>query len=201
MKRMRFNIASLLVVILVLGIGLAALRESSDVWESSLFTLTLAAQLSSILLSITVGVLLISILLAVHSFGSRRAFWLGFTPFGWIYLVLSQAPSIEHRLITTKALAYLDSKMPGRSMVYAISSSGRLTLNGRLITSITSNGGSTRTTSGRTENFVGIGHSFLALMAAFLGGLLSRHLHARNLERRSEPPEQAENLSGRRSAP
>ena len=36
-------------------------------------------------------------------------------------------------------------------------------------------------------NFVRIGHSLLALMAAFVGGLLSRHLYARNREGTSEP--------------
>ena len=99
MKRIRFNIASLLGVILVLGVGFAALRESSDLWESGVF-------------STTIGCLLISILLAIHRAEKRRAFWLGFALFGWIYLGLALVPSIESRLITTKALAFLDSKMP-----------------------------------------------------------------------------------------
>jgi hypothetical protein len=34
MLKLRFNIASLLGVILVLGLGFAALREASDLWES-----------------------------------------------------------------------------------------------------------------------------------------------------------------------
>ena len=53
--------------------------------------------------------------------------------------------------------------------------------------------------NGTTENFIRIGHSLIALIAAFLGGLLSRHLHASNLERRAESPEHSENLSSRRS--
>jgi len=99
MLKLRFNIASLLGVILILGVGFAALRESSDLWESGVFTLTLAA-------------LLITILFAVHRIESRRAFWIGFALFGWIYLGLSLFPSIESRLITTKALAFLDSEVP-----------------------------------------------------------------------------------------
>ena len=47
---------------------------------------------------------------------ARRAFWIGFALFGWSYLGLSLVPSIESRLMTTKALAYLDSKVPGRSL-------------------------------------------------------------------------------------
>ena len=103
MRKLRFNIASLLVIILVLGIGFAALRESSDLWESGIFTMTL-------------GILLISILLAVHRSESTRAFWLGFALFGWAYMGLTLMPPVESRLITTKALAYLDSKVPGRPL-------------------------------------------------------------------------------------
>src|SRR5947209_18313288 len=102
MRRIRFNIASLLVVVLILAVGFAALRESNDLWDSGLFTLTLT-------------VLLISILVSVHRSDARRAFWLGFALLGWTYLALSVVPSIESRLITTKALAYLDSKVPGRT--------------------------------------------------------------------------------------
>ena len=71
-----------MVILFILGVGLAALREASDLWESGIFTLTL-------------GVLLISILLTVHQNEKRRAFSLGFALFGWIYLVLSLVPSIE----------------------------------------------------------------------------------------------------------
>ena len=100
--RMRFNIASLLVVVVFVAVGVAALRESSDLWESGIFTLTLAA-------------LLISILLAANRTESRRAFWIGFALFGWAYLGFALVPSIEFKLITTKTLAYLDSKVPGRA--------------------------------------------------------------------------------------
>jgi hypothetical protein len=40
MIRIPFNIASRLVVVLALGVGFAALRESSDLWESGVFTVT-----------------------------------------------------------------------------------------------------------------------------------------------------------------
>src|SRR5690348_358666 len=114
MSRIRFTIASLLVVVLLVAVGFAALREASDPWDSGVFTLALA-------------ILLVSILLAVHRTESRRAFWLGFALFGWGYLALSLIPSIESRLLTTKALAYLDSKVPGRSVeVLAFAPHGKL---------------------------------------------------------------------------
>ena len=90
MKRIRFNIASLLVVVLFVAVGFAGLREASEIWESGLFSLTLV-------------VLLISILLAIHRTETRRAFWLGFAIFGWIYVALTLVPSIESRMITTRA--------------------------------------------------------------------------------------------------
>ena len=127
MRRIRFTIASLLVVVLFVALGFAALRESSDLWESGVFTLTLAA-------------LLISILFAVHRIESRRAFWIGFTLFGWIYLGLSLVPSIEYRLLTTKGLAYLDSKVPGRSLVPRLAKNGELVLHGNLSCSRVYNG-------------------------------------------------------------
>jgi hypothetical protein len=34
MRRFRFSIASLLVVVLYVAVGFAALRESNDLWES-----------------------------------------------------------------------------------------------------------------------------------------------------------------------
>jgi len=186
MRKFRFHIGSLLAVILVLGVGFAALRESSDLWESGLFAATL-------------GILLISILLAVHRTESSRAFWIGFALFGWIYLGLTLMPSIESRLITTKALAYLDSKVPGRSSAtFTIQLSGTGTGSpGNQVENLafapdgsmlaTSSQGQVQIWnvatgkilggwSGTTGNFLRIGHSLFALLVGWFGGQLSRRL-------------------------
>jgi hypothetical protein len=199
MRRFRFHLGTLVILVLLLGVGFAALRESNEIWDSSIFTLTIAT-------------LLISILLAIHRPERRRAFWLGFVVFGSTYLALSVAPSIEPRLITTRALAFLDSKMPrsipagiayadfdndGKMDLYVANNSQPNTLflnNGNgTFEDVTSAAGSNtawfsniflgtklKGPNGTTEHFVRIGHSLLALIAAFLGGLLSRHLHAKN---------------------
>jgi hypothetical protein len=91
----RYNIASALGAILFVAVGFAALREANDQWDSGLFSLTL-------------GLLLSAVLLAVHRTEARRAFWIGFALFGWGYLSLSLISSTESRLITTQALAYLE---------------------------------------------------------------------------------------------
>jgi len=208
MKRFRFHIGTLLLIILFVGIGLAALRESSDLWESGIFATTL-------------GILLISILLAVHRREARRAFWIGFTLIGWIYLGLTFMPSIESRLVTTKALAFVKPAVHGRAPIglatfdyddgsidlYVVNDSQSPVLyhnngNGTFadVTAVAGLkpagkqawfpnilAGPALTGLGTTENFVRIGHSLLALIAASVGGLLSRRLHFRNHGRASGP--------------
>jgi hypothetical protein len=196
MKRIRFNIASLLEVVLLVAVSFAGLREATESWDSGLFSVTLV-------------VLLVSILLAVHRAEIRRAYWFGFALFGWIYLGLTLVPSIESRLISTKALTYLDSKVPDRSIVYirrvwdtwssdptqsnqsvrstslALSPEGNGAVGGNwsgagdwmFPRSFTGAAGSS------TVNFIRIGHSFLTVIAAMTGGVLSRYLHAKNRER------------------
>jgi hypothetical protein len=41
MRRFRFHIGTISILILALGVGFAALRKSDDAWDSSMFSLTL----------------------------------------------------------------------------------------------------------------------------------------------------------------
>jgi hypothetical protein len=171
MRKIRFNIASLLLVVLVAAVGCAALRESTDIWDSSVLTLTLA-------------VLLMSVLLAYHRAEKGRAFWLGFAVFGWAYLGLSLVPSIESRLITTKALRYLDFAAnrdnDGSLDLYIANNSQPSAIylsqgnTGFFVDALA--GKSLGVSIGTTGNFIRIGHALLALIIAFLGGQLSRQL-------------------------
>lgn len=95
MRDLRFNIAGILGAIVFAGVGFAALRQADDLWDSGLF-------------SVTIALLLAAVLLAVHGADARRGFWIGVALFGWGYWSLSLIPSTESRLITTKALTYLD---------------------------------------------------------------------------------------------
>lgn len=180
MRKPRFNIASLLLVVLVVAVGVAALRDSNEIWDNVLFTLT-------------VGVLLISVLLTIHCTGKRRAFWMGFAVFGAVYLGLSLVPSIESRLVTTKALGYLDSKVfrpvtggaayprtdssnDGELDLYVVNNWQSKALDPskgsgmfQAVTTITALGAS----AARSMNFMRIGHSLFALFIGFLGGQLS----------------------------
>ena len=199
MRRFRFRIGTLLVLIIALGVGFAALRESNDTWDSGVFTLAL-------------GALLVSILLAIHRTEKRRAFWLGFALFGWAYLGLSLVPPIDSRLITTKALALLESRISDRPIVISgrvwdtwsrnLAQSRNLGQNNQSINSTSiafspqgnlvasenqgvikvwnvSGGNLLGTWSGTTENFMRIGHSLFALIAAFVCGRLSGYFYAK----------------------
>jgi hypothetical protein len=206
MRRFRFHLGTLVLVVLVLGVSLAALRESNQGWDSGVFTLVLT-------------VLLVSVLLAIHRNEGRRAFWLGFALFGAAYLGPSLVSSIESRLITTKTLAYIDSKVP-RAMTRADALYDLLVVNNSrsnaryldkangtfqdVTATVGSNPGNQATGSGSfylsntgrllvrgsvgtTENFMRIGHSLLSLTLALAGGQLSRRLHSRSLGSTSEP--------------
>jgi hypothetical protein len=181
MARFRFHIGNLLILVLFMGVGFAGLREANDLWDSGIFTLTL-------------GVLLTAVLFAVHRTGLRRAFWLGFALFGWSYLGLASIRPIESQLLTTKALAYLDSKIPGRDLVIQgvmgiPSRSVTFTPDGGFLTNTNpgvfqlfdaATGVSFSTGVGTSENFRRIGHSLLALIVAWLGGRISALLFVRS---------------------
>ena len=116
MRRLRFNIANLLGVILVLGVGFAALRESATSGRAGFYPDAWQPCWSRSCSPST-----------AQSPGGHSGS--GFALFGWIYLGLSLVPSIESRLITTKALAYLDSKVLGRSLELSpLGSRGRVLL-------------------------------------------------------------------------
>jgi hypothetical protein len=186
MRRIRFTIGTLLVLVFFLGISFAALREASPIWDGAI-------------LCVTIGAILVSILLAVHRAGTKRAFWLGFALFGSTYLGLTVVPSLESRLISTQALVFLDSKIPERPLAItgqvwgnppngppvvfqSISSGGGFVSranNGTFWLASAPGGGRLGAWGGTSESFIRIGQSLLALVAAGIGGLCSRHLHAR----------------------
>jgi hypothetical protein len=192
MSRLRFSIASLLGLVLLLAVSLAALRAADELWDSAVFTGTVA-------------ILLIAVLLVVHRTDRRRAFWLGFAVFGWVAFVASMAPAVESRLVTTKLLAYLGSKVSRRSesldAIWDTWSSVSLTKDNVATARVAVSGNLAQTDGwsawafpvwdattgkglngarGTTENFLRIGHSLIALMLAWLGGHLSRGLYIAN---------------------
>lgn len=108
MRRMRFTIAALMTCVLLAAIGLAALRDPSQMWASAIF-------------SMTVVCLLVSVLAAVARGGAARLACLGFLLFAGTYLVLSFGPWAWFNseglrpppLITRLLLGHLREREPG----------------------------------------------------------------------------------------
>jgi hypothetical protein len=204
MNRMRFSIASLLVWVALLGVGIAALRSGSPLWANALF-------------SLAIGMLTLAILAAVYRKGRRRAFWVGFASCGWVYLILSLGPDHESLtspfLITTAILDLLYSKVippptvapagpgngpgpaamaqPGRWMRLGVLKTGGFS--GPMIpvpprdawaawTETDRETGSGTTIGGLSfaipDAFRRIGHSLFCLLAALSGGMITRYLHS-----------------------
>src|SRR5262245_54189740 len=92
------SILGLMIFVLACGVGTAALTASTAMWARVVFSATLLILTAAILLAV---------------FG-RRAFWLGFSLFGWAYLVSSLIPPVQSRLLSTTGLAYLDAKTANR---------------------------------------------------------------------------------------
>jgi hypothetical protein len=87
MSRIRFSIASLLAVVLVLALAFAALRNPNRFWASATFTLAILA-------------VSVAVVVAVARKGQARLTWLGFAVFGWASLLiwLSTSETIDHSM-------------------------------------------------------------------------------------------------------
>src|SRR3954470_585194 len=93
--RLRFSIRGVMALVLIVAVGIAALRSATG-WAASLgFTMTLLG-------------LSLAIPFAANRRGPGRAFWSAFVAFGFGYLLLAFGPwcetSIRPRLLTTKML-------------------------------------------------------------------------------------------------
>src|SRR5688500_1209379 len=73
---MRFTIAIIMGIVLLIALGLAALREANVLWASGLYTLTLTSLCTAVLGSMA-------------GRGRARMTWAGFAAVGWSYLLMS----------------------------------------------------------------------------------------------------------------
>jgi hypothetical protein len=95
MRLPRFSIASILAVIAIFAVALAALRSPSYLWANVTFSLAL-------------GALVVAIINVVYGHGAGRAYWLGFSICGGIYLAICSFPGLHDsvcpRLLTEVAM-------------------------------------------------------------------------------------------------
>ncbi|MFO0888901.1 MAG: hypothetical protein U0790_07095 [Isosphaeraceae bacterium] len=182
MRVVQTTLGHVAMAVVFLAFGLAALREPTPLWDAAIFSLTVLA-------------LLASVLLTVHRTGSRRAYWLGFACVGVCYLALSIFPATADRLVTSRLLGWLDvtiekgtfpswTRAAGVTWLDQVSFSpdGKHMAgqrNGRVLLWDAGTGTPFGLFAGANEHFMNIGHCFVALLLAALGGSMSRLLRNR----------------------
>jgi hypothetical protein len=156
----KVTIAQLILVIVVVAIGLAAIRSGSPAWSGAMLSITIFAMICS-LLGIALGR------------GTRRVYWTGFALLGWGYLLLIYLPWL-HRNIGQYLLApnlfeqievFLQARESAGSGMQSVPLGA---------VSATATGGAFGGAAGLTD-FVRIGTSMEALLWAFLGGWAARY--------------------------
>jgi hypothetical protein len=160
------SVQALMVCILVLALAIAALRSASSSWVSAMFSMTL-------------GLLLTAVLGVVYRHGSRRAFWLGFALFGWVYWLMSFGPWFDTWVATDllltrpiKALSYAMHPPPVFEGTIQLGSSEDF---------------ASRASFQTLDNFWRIGKSLAVLVVALLGGFVAVGF-SWEASRRSDPP-------------
>jgi hypothetical protein len=79
MTRLRFTLAQLMAVVLLVGFGFAAQWNATEFWASATYTLAIL-----VIATATVGALPLR--------GRARTTWTGLAVFGWIYLLVGLLP-------------------------------------------------------------------------------------------------------------
>src|SRR4051812_29011982 len=87
MPRLRLSIAAMMLFVVIIGLGLTALRIGSDAALKAVY-------------SATTFILLLAIIAARFRPAGENAFWYGFAVFGWGYFLISLAPWHEWTAFT-----------------------------------------------------------------------------------------------------
>ena len=174
MRKLRFPIAGLMAAVLVIALGLAALRNASGTWAGSTFLLTCA-------------VLCLAVVGVVCRAGAERAWWLGFALFGWGYLFLAFWTSFElpTMAVLNKIGAQLGTKVQFPGTMNGGMGGG---MSGMMSTGLEFSGGFGGGIGGPPDlPLQQIAHCLWALVAALLGGTLSILLFGGRKKSAEEP--------------
>ena len=181
-------------LVLVSAIGLAALRNASELWATVMTTVALAF-------------IYVAVQGAVLLRGRERAWWLGFAVLGGLYLTVSLSP-LRYRLGTTHLLEYVHAKVVDASHIatFEISRFDQKSVLFRIVTTVGEVSESTvanrvyDSTPGQDllvsmappnrwrsmlpgaanfDAFQRVGHALFALFAGLVGGTVAAWLHAR----------------------
>ncbi len=160
MRTIRFPIAALMVAVLIVALGLAALRNSSATWAGVTFLVTCA-------------VLCLAVVGIVCDGDARRAWWLGFALFGWGYLVLAFWSSVE---LPTMVLLDAISERLGLAVQFRGGMRGMGGMRSARLWGFDMFGGFNGFGGPGDRSIQQISHCLWALLAALLGGIIARLL-------------------------
>ena len=139
MKRPRFSIKGLGVLVLCAAVGCAVLSYAARLWAGPLIAL-----MACVLASATLGALLRR--------WPGRAFWLGFSAFGWSYFFLAfSSPRVRLSLPTTPPLVRLYDVFSGAGIARPEDVAPFIL---------------------RLHDYLKVGHALIALAAALVGGIV-----------------------------
>ncbi|HEV3164636.1 MAG TPA: hypothetical protein VGZ22_11460 [Isosphaeraceae bacterium] len=194
MSPFRTSIRLLMILVVLTGIGMAALTHPTALWDSALLSVSALLLLSA---GVAAGLLR----------GPRRAYWAGFTIFGLGYLLLTTSPGIRPRLLTTRGLEYLFPKVVRPPIMTerhldrdAMERAIKTWMNGYKSPSM-SPFSSTMEFSALYRDFMQISHTVIVLLLASLGGFAAHLFALRQHRNPGESTNQAQVPSGHARSP
>jgi hypothetical protein len=177
MKRLRFTIRELILVVVVIAIGLAAIRSGSAPWAGAMTSITFFVMIAS-----TLGVAL--------GRAMRRVFWSGFALLGWSYLLLTHVPwltvAIGSRMLAPTLFAYIAELLHGEAKAGGGGGLQSAPVHAMKTWALAGGFGGGTVSYEHLTNSVQIGIAMEALLWAFLGGRVACYFASRReQERRS----------------
>jgi len=179
MRRPRITIAHLVLVVLIAGLALAAVRSGSPAWAGAM-------------LSVTFFVMTCSLLGAALERGMPRVYWSGFAALGWTYLFLTHAPWLNERVGVTLLAPNLFESLHEVLRSTAQPAGGLQSVpvgpSGAAMTGGGFGGGGGAPPFGFLPDFIRIGVSIEALLWALLGGWVACRFASGPERRRNSVP-------------
>jgi hypothetical protein len=188
-----FSIRTIMAVIVVSAIGMAALRNADELWAGLMLLLVLVAG----------G---IAVLGALNLLGRERAWWQGFAVFTGGYLVAVLSPVQSHLATTQMLIAmhpvvtspgtgppvypiYWRQRAQALATIESLKATGRGPADRELIgaMNVLANLNSQLAGTPNQDEFLRVGHSFFALLAGLLGGTVAVWFYGRRDRQEPNP--------------
>ena len=164
MRHNRITIAELILIVVVVAIGLAAIRGQSAAWAGAMLSITFFALICS-LLGVALGR------------GPRRVYWSGFAVLGWSYLFLIYVPWLYTQVGTYLLAPNLFPAIDEMLHAQPAAAQGLQSVPVGLLGAAATGGGFSPGVAAVADvsDLVRIGIAMEALLWAFLGGWAARY--------------------------